>query len=122
MSAGEGGDLQASLSDEGEGGFVGAEETMGGEQREHSVAGHRPKGDADGSRRPLAEAVEDAALLAPRHLLVAIVSQERQLCRHRPGGEDQIREHLPTPGICCDCNNARRNRKLLRRCMGEDRL
>lgn len=89
----EGGDLDA-LAAGRQRRVVGAEEAVGGDEREQDVAEDGAEGDAH--RRPglPAESPEHAARLAPRHLLVAVVRQVQQLRRRRTGRQDQVREHL----------------------------
>lgn len=74
--------------------LVGAEEAVRGDEGEEDEAEHGGEGDGDGGARLTAEAAEDAARLAPRHLLVAVVGQVQQLRRGRTCRQDQVREHL----------------------------
>jgi len=74
--------------------LVGAEEAVRGDEGEEDETEHGAEGDGYGCARLTAEAAENAARLAPRHLLVAVVGEVQQLRRRGTGRQDQVREHL----------------------------
>ena len=73
-SAWVGGDLDALVAERRRRGrLIGAEEAVGGDEREKDEADHGAEGDAHRGPGPAAEAAEHAARLTPCHLLVAVV-------------------------------------------------